>query len=379
MSLTGPLFLDGIIVLTLAAFGGVVVVWPRLTPGTPWHVAGRVVALGLVNLLVLLAAATQLNAAYLFFAGWGDLRGAITGHLAQTSLHRGGDERQAPNIEVRGHTARVADQVPGLTRPVTASGLMAYTVHGALSGLTGTVLVQLPAGYTSPAASTNRYPVLEAFHGYPSEPLNWVRIFHIGQAVEARVRAHQLHPTLVVMPQIEIPRGTDNEGVNGGPGQPQVETWLTRDVPDWIGQHFRVIANRNAWATIGYSAGGFVAAMATILHPAQYGAGVVLGGYFRPEFGPFYEPFSATSPLGRYYDLTRVVAHRPPPVSLWVETSHADPLSYKSSAAFLRATRAPTAVRGVILQNAGHRDSVWIALLPEALRWLGSSAQGFRP
>ena len=106
MSLTGSFLLNGIIVLTLAVFLGVVLVWPRLTAGTPWHVAGRVVALALVNVLVLLTAATQLNAAYLFFAGWGDLRGAITGHLAQTSLHRGGAEKQAPNIAVRGARRR---------------------------------------------------------------------------------------------------------------------------------------------------------------------------------------------------------------------------------------------------------------------------------
>jgi pimeloyl-ACP methyl ester carboxylesterase len=379
MSLTGSFLLNGIIVLTLAVFLGVVLVWPRLTAGTPWHVAGRVVALAAVNVLVLLTAATQLNAAYLFFAGWGDLRGAFTGHLVQTSLHRGGAEKQAPNIAVRGHSAPVASHVPSLARRVSPSGLVAYTVHGATSGLTGKVLVQLPAGYTSPAASTPRYPVLEAFHGYPSEPSNWVRVFHIGQAVEARVQAHQLHPTLVVMPQVEIPRGLDTEGVNGGPGQPRVEAWLTRDVPDWVGQHFRVIPNRNAWATIGYSAGGFVAAMATVLHPAQYSAGIVMGGYFRPEFGPFYEPFPTTSPLGRFYDLPRVAAHRPPPVSLWVETSHADPLSYTSSARFLHVTRAPTAVHAVVLQNAGHRDSVWIALLPDALRWLGSNVHGFHP
>ena len=238
--------------------------------------------------------------------------------------------------------------------------------------------MQLPKGYTSAASSTQRYPVLEALHGYPSGPLNWVKVFHIRQAVESRVQAHELHPTLVVMPQIEIPRGVDTEGVNGGPGQPQVETWLTRDIPDWVGQHFRVLANRDAWATIGYSAGGFVAAMATVLHPAQFGAGIVLGGYFRPNFGPFYEPFTTKSRSGKYYDLPRVAFRRPPPVSLWVETSHADALSYRSSAAFLRATRAPTAVHGVVLQNAGHRDTVWIGLLPEALRWLGATARGFR-
>lgn len=378
MSLTGSLFLDGIIALTLVVFAGVVYIWPRLTPRTPWHLAGRVGAMLLVNLLVLLTAATQLNASYLFFASWGDLQGAITGHMAQTSLHRGGVEHAAPNLVASGKAAPAAANPPPLSQAVGPTGLVSYTVHGALSGLTGTVLVQLPPGYTTSGATTH-YPVLEAFHGYPSEPLNWVKVFHISQAVDQIVQAHQLHQPIIVMPQVEFPRGVDTEGVNGQAGQPQVETWLTRDVPAWVGQTFRVVANRNAWATIGYSAGGYVAAMAAILHPAQYGAGIVLGGYFRPDFGPFYEPFTPTSPQARRYDLARVAAHHPPPVALWVQTSHADPLSYQTSAQFLRATRAPMAVHAVVLQNAGHRDSVWIALLPQALQWLGKTAQGFAP
>ena len=378
MSLTGSLFLDGVIALTVAAFVGTVLIWPRLTRRTPWHLAGRVGALLLVNLLVLLTAATQLNASYLFFASWGDLQGAVSGHVAQTSLHRGGAEHNAPNLKVRGKAAPTVASPPPLTAPVAGSGLVSYVVHGASSGLTGTVLVQLPPGYSS-SGGTLRYPVLEAFHGYPSEPLNWVKIFHISQAVERVVQAHQMRQPLIVMPQVEFPRGVDTEGVNGQSGQPQVETWLTHDVPAWVGQTFRVVPNRNAWATIGYSAGGFVSAMATILHPAQYGAGIVLGGYFRPDFGPFYEPFTPSSPQGRRYDLSRSVAQQPPPVSLWVETSHADPLSYRTSAQFLRATRAPMAVHAVVLQNAGHRDSVWIALLPQALQWLGRTVQGFGP
>ena len=148
MSLTGPFFLDGIVVLTLTVFLGVVVVWPRLTPATPWHIAGRIVALGVVNLLVLLTAATQLNAAYLFFAGWADLQGAITGHMVQTSLDRGGREERAASIAVPGEAAHAAAHVPALTQPASSAGLVQYTVRGALSGLTGTVLVQLPAGYT---------------------------------------------------------------------------------------------------------------------------------------------------------------------------------------------------------------------------------------
>ncbi|UUW89380.1 alpha/beta hydrolase [Pimelobacter simplex] len=379
MSLTGPVFLDGVIALTVAAFVAVVVLWPRLTRRTPWHVAGRATALLIVNVMVLLTAATQLNATYLFFASWADLHGALTGHQAQTSLDRGGVASRTPDLAAAGQAAPVApDPQPPPNPTAGPDGLTPYVVHGSASGLTGTVLVQLPPGYSSSSAGT-RYPVLEALHGYPSEPLNWIQVFDLPRVIDQEAGAQHLRAPLLVMPEVEIPRGVDTEGVNGPAGQPQVETWLTQDVPAWLGQHFRVIADRDAWATIGYSAGGFDAAMAAVLHPAQYGAGIVLGGYFRPEFGPFYDPFRADSPLGRRYDLVRAVADRPPPVALWLETSHADHLSYRSSAQFLRAVRAPTAVHAVILQNAGHRDSVWIGLLPAALRWLGQDVRGFSP
>jgi pimeloyl-ACP methyl ester carboxylesterase len=261
---------------------------------------------------------------------------------------------------------------------VSPSGTVTYTVHGPLSGLTGRILVRLPQGYESSPPSM-RYPVLEGFHGYPSSPVSWVKVYHLPRFVDHLVALHKLRDPLIVMPQIQIPKGVDTEGVNGLAGDPKVETWLTRDVPNWVGRHFKVIPNRNAWATIGYSAGGWVAAMATVLHPAQYGAGIVLGGYFRVDFGPFYDPFPPTSPQGLRYDLVRDITRHPPPVAIWMETSHADQLSYSSSAAFIRAAKPPLAVRAVVLQDAGHRSSVWIAQEPQALRWLGKNVEGFRP
>ena len=379
MSLTGSFFLGGTALLTLLTFVAVVWFWPRLSGRTPWQLAGRVGALALVSAMVLLTAVTQLNAAYLFFASWSDLEGALSGHIAQVALDRGGNATRAPDTAVRGTAAAVAAHVPALTQRAAAGGLLRYTVHGALSGLTGTVLVLLPSGYTSAAQAGQRYPVIEALHGYPSSPLNWVRRFDIGQAIYREVQSHTIRPVLVAMPGVEFPAGVDTEGVNGGSGTPQVETWLTQDVPNWVAQHFRVEQNGNSWATLGDSAGGYDAAMAAMLHPAQYGAGIVLGGYFTPDFGPFYEPFLPRSPLGRRYDLVRIAAHHPPPVALWLETSHADPVSYASSARFLRGAKPPLAVHAVILRNAGHRDSVWVALLPEALGWLGANVRGFHP
>lgn len=201
----------------------------------------------------------------------------------------------------------------------------------------------------------------------------------LGATLDRLAAADRIRPTLVVAPQLEFPAGVDTECVNGRAGEPQVETWISQDVPAWVGQHLRVVPDRAAWATIGLSAGGWCAGMTAMLHPAQFGAAVVMGGYLRPDFGPFYTPLAAGSPALRRYDLVRLEASTPPPVAVWVETSHADPLSYTSTADFLKAARAPTAVTAVVLQDAGHRMSVWQGLLPQSLTWLGASAQGFAP
>jgi pimeloyl-ACP methyl ester carboxylesterase len=377
MSLTGPVFLDGIIVLTIVVFVAVVLVWPRLTKRTPWHVGGRVGALLAVNVLVLLTAATQMNASYLFFSNWSDLSGALSGHIAHSAQSRGGNPRRAPELPVRGAAAPVAARPPAVTQPVSSNGTVTYTVHGRRSGLTGKILVRLPAGYRT-SSPRERYPVLEAFHGYPGDPLSLVDVYDVPGFVDHLVQEHRMRDPLIVMPQIEIPNGVDTEGVNGPAGDPQVETWLTRDVPAWVGQHFKVIPNRDAWATIGLSAGGWIAAMAAVLHPAQYGAAIVLGGYFRPDFGSRYRPFSPTSPQGQRYDLVRQVTRHAPPVSVWVETSRADKLSYSTSSAFLQAARPPLAVHADVLKDAGHRASVWISQEQAALRWLGTDIRGFR-
>ena len=194
-----------------------------------------------------------------------------------------------------------------------------------------------------------------------------------------QVAAGKMQSALIVSPQIEFPGGVDTECVNGRPGNPQVETWLTRDVPTWVTHTFRVRTVRSSWAVIGLSAGGWCAAMAAMLHPAQYSAAVVLGGYFRPEFGPFYEPYPPNSPLTRRYDLVALARRRPPPVAMWLETSHADAVSYRSSAAFLKVTRPPLAVDAVVLQHAGHRLALWQAILPRSLAWLGANVPGFAP
>lgn len=379
LSLTGTAFLVLLGVLTIAAFVVLIVYWTRFGGSAPHKVAARTGMLVLVNVLVLLTVATQLNDTYLFFASWTDLKGAFTGSVTQTSLDRGTSAAKAVTTSIHGVRARSAATLPRLSPSrFNAAGVASFTVKGKASGIVGTVLVQLPPGYFKAGSASKRYPVLETFSGYPGAPDQWINTMNLGGVMANEVALGHMRPALIVSPQIEVPPGVDTECVNGRSGYPQVETWLTRDVPNWVARTFRIRPSRSSWATIGLSAGGWCAAMATFLHPAQYAAAIVMGGYFKAEFGPAYEAYPPWSPLAARYDLVPKARHHPAPVAIWLETSHTDAVSYRSSAAFLTHARPPLAIHAVVLQHAGHRIGLWQALLPEALRWLGSSVPGFR-
>ncbi len=377
MTLTGDPFLTLVLLVTIAAVVTTVWLWPRWAgPGVRAVITRTVLVLG-VNALVLLTAATQLNAQFLFYAGWADLGGAFGGATTSAALQRGGSASAATTLTPSGPAATVP---PGpLPALPTGGDVLTFQVSGPLSGVTGTVVVRLPPGYRDGAQAAVRYPVLETFHGYPGTAMQWLGPMDLANAVDTAAAARTIRPLLIVSPQLEVPPGVDTECVDGVAGTPAIETWATRDVPDWVARTLRVAPQRSSWATIGLSAGGWCAAMATMLHPAQYAAAIVMGGYFRPDFSPTYLPYPAGSPLTARYDLIRLSRRAPPPVALWVETSHTDAVSYGSSAALLRGVRAPMAVDATVLQHAGHRISLWQGLLPSSLRWLGAHVRGFAP
>lgn len=77
MELTSTTFVTFLALLTAAVFVAVLVGWGRLAGGGPVRVSARAGSMLLVNLLVLMTAATALNAQFLFFASWQDLSGAF--------------------------------------------------------------------------------------------------------------------------------------------------------------------------------------------------------------------------------------------------------------------------------------------------------------
>jgi enterochelin esterase-like enzyme len=380
VELTSGLFLGLLVLATLAAVAALVVFWERLAAPRLVPVLERLGALVVVNLLVLLTVGAAANDTFGFFADWTDLAGAFqSAPHASTSSHGGSAGTAAAAAVTTDKLPAPPATLPPLPPGQPGQRQFTYTVKGRLSGLTGEVVVELPRSYRTPADRSRRYPVIETFHGYPGTPRQWLDSMALPQVLDSESAARRVAEALVVAPQTEIPPGRDTECVNGGPGLPAVDTWLTQDVPDWVVRTFRVRTDRAAWAAAGLSEGGWCAAMASLLHPGRYGAALIFGGYFGPKFGKAFQPWPPGSPLTRPYQLLGRVSAAPPPVAVWMETSHSDKTSFTSSQKFLRVVRPPLAVHLVEFAHAGHSVLLWSGLVPDAVRWLGTEVPGFRP
>lgn len=375
MSLTGP----GLLVVLGALAVAILVVLALGLPRTTRRLAGALVrgaeGVALSAVVVALCAAV-LNDQYSFYVSWSDLFGATS---PSTSVQTGGSAQRAAAAKASGPGFSQFLRIPPSTTgtPVPGMRLQNFAVTGPRSGLRGEVLVYLPVGYDQ--RSARRYPVILALHGFPGNPAVWLNTIQVNAVVDNLAAQHKLAQSIIVIPQINDPISVDTECVNAPAGKgPQAETWLAQDVPAWVVSHLRVQTARTSWAVAGYSFGGWCAAMLGVRHPDVFGAAVVFQGYFRPDFSAGYNPLATGSPAARGYDLVRAAQTDPPPLAMWVLTTKADGLSYPTTAAFLKNVRPPLSVTTVILKSGGHRLSVFIPYVPEALTWLGSSLPGFR-
>nr|WP_246314909.1 alpha/beta hydrolase-fold protein [Kineococcus aurantiacus] len=341
----------------VAATAAVVVSWRALARRGPWAVLARTAALAGVNATVLAAVFLVVNSRFGLYSSWSDLLGVAPATTTTTTSTTTTSTGVLP-----GHDGRV----------------VSVEVPGPASGTTGRVLLVLPPGYGRVPAPAGGYPVIEAFHGWPGTPQQWLDAMGLLPSLDAVVADHQLAEPIVVVPDLEIPAGRDTECVDGRPGEPQLETWLAQDVPAFVQSHYPTRRGADGWATAGLSMGGWCADEVALLHPQRFGAAITFGGYDRLDLGSW-RPFTANSPQARRYDLLALAATDPPAVKLWALASRSDALAWPSTSAMAAAAHGPLQVTLVTQQQGGHRTSVWAGFVPQALRWLGANEAGFAP
>ena len=216
--------------------------------------------------------------------------------------------------------------------------------------------------------------------GHPGVPRAAFRAFDLRGSWSDLVEAHEIAAPILVIPQINTPVNiVDTECVDDATGRlPKTETWLADDLPQWIAQHFPVSNQRDHWATIGYSYGGWCAATLAMRHPATFGGGVSIIGVLRAPVRRQLQPVQDRPGVR-----TRLPTRSPGPHpsaghTLLVMASKNDPESYPYMVQFLKHVRSPMAVTSLVLASGGHDIDEIPTHLPQVMTWLSKSLAGFR-
>lgn len=380
LSITSEPFIWTMRVLLIAAIAYAVWSWPAAAKPGVLAILRRLATLATVALLGVVNVLAPVNAEYGWYMTVADLLPGA-GEGPGTAAMGGGRAVSATSA-----TLRSASYITGKRNrpdlalqltPTNVGGYQDFTVPGTRSGYTGTVTVWFPPSYTTAAAAHREYPVIEAFHGIKPAPYAYFNVTEIDQLIEQARSARRMSDALVVIPHW-APGGQDNECVNV-PGGVQMETWLTRDVPDWVYSTLRAKPGRTAWDALGLSAGGWCAIMSSTLHPSVFATAIAFGGYWRPDLDPGFVPFGHDTAAWRRYDLVDLARRHAPPVAVWTLCGRQDNLAYPTTSEIIARARAPLSVTATILPEGAHNTDVWLPHIPDALTWLGASSAGFAP
>ncbi|MEU4236044.1 alpha/beta hydrolase-fold protein [Actinoplanes sp. NPDC026619] len=251
----------------------------------------------------------------------------------------------------------------GGTPAAAASGsqMLTVSVPGRASQLTLQMYVYLPAAYRT---GRDRFPVIEALHGYPGSPQTWLRRLGVQSYLDREIAAGRMAPTVVLFPYQTPNRLLDTECTNLR-GGPQTETFLTVDVPAYARAHYRV--RHSDWGLTGYSAGAFCAINLALRHPGFYEAAASLSGYASPgiKIGDGSEN-TTNNPGWRLRHLPQ------PPIALWLGWAADDRESAHDSRRLATLRHPPLSLTTAVVAHGGHSDAVWTRMEPPAFDWLSA-------
>ena len=168
-----------------------------------------------------------------------------------------------------------APAAPAAQQPAPARGTIErITVHGrALEGnLEGDspdrpVVVYLPPGYATDAA--RRYPVLYFLHGYTATAEAYVKSLAIPDSIDRAVAAGAREMIVVIPDAFTKYSGSM---FSNSPTTGDWETFVARDLTEFIDKRYRTIASRAGRGLAGHSMGGYGTMRIGMKQPAAFAA-----------------------------------------------------------------------------------------------------------
>ncbi|NEG88633.1 alpha/beta hydrolase [Bifidobacterium aerophilum] len=129
-----------------------------------------------------------------------------------------------------------------------------------------------------------RLPVLILLAGQPGSPGRAMSASGIATLLDDYAAAHDGLAPIVVSPD-QNGADTINSLCADTTKHGKAETYLTRDVPDWIRAHLPASANTKDWAIGGFSQGGTCSTQLAPRHPDLFGTMIAVDGEIAPTDG----------------------------------------------------------------------------------------------
>jgi enterochelin esterase-like enzyme len=274
---------------------------------------------------------------------------------------------------------------PSTNAPIRTGGLVTarqgavhvFTVHAHEAGHDDRVLVWTPRQYQDPAVAQRRLPVVMFLPGQPSSPAGTFRHFQFASIATRLIDSGKVPPFVAVIPTLMIdpPRDTECTDIPGGP---RAASWLEKDVPTFVTQHYRVQPLGRGWTVMGWSTGGFCAAKLLTAHPANFSSAVSFGGYYQPLedrttgnlFGGRTTLEERNSPMWLYQEDLRHGGLSG--ARMLLVAGAQDKETWPQTRSMIDVARFDPAVAHIVFTLGGHNYPNYRHYLPAALRWSAS-------
>ena len=247
----------------------------------------------------------------------------------------------------------------------------ARTFESAALGRAMPYLVYLPPGY---ATSARRYPVLYMLHGMGGGDDQW-RSLGLLDAADRMIRAREIQPLIIVMPQGDQSYWMDHAGTD----QQAWGTYTARDLVAEIDAHLRTLADRSHRAIGGLSMGAHGALQLALNHPDTFSIAGAHSLVLRRYDQAF--PFFGTAADYAKRDPVSIVSRDPAAaarLALWVDIGDKDPWLARTGQ--FEAELSAFAVEHEWHEWAGdHSGTYWTAHVPDYLRFYDRALRGVEP
>lgn len=231
-----------------------------------------------------------------------------------------------------------------------------------------------PAWFSHPRP---RLPVIEMLHGVPGAPSDWIDGGEAKTAADNWAAAHHGLAPIMVMPDVNGAELDDTECVNSN--RAQSETYLTKDVPDFVQSRFFTQQPGRNWSLTGLSEGGSCSLMLGLRHPNLYSTVADYGGLLGPRNGQANDPadtadelFGGSQKQFQAHEPTNLLQTRKYPgmhVYFGVGGNDDQPIqAMQELSALTRKDGIDT--RTEILPGREHTFDVWRDLFASSLPWI---------